>query len=47
MPNFKEYEGALEYADVAIVFYSWRRKKIKQLEELLMNKLQMLLTEKI
>jgi UDP-N-acetylmuramate: L-alanyl-gamma-D-glutamyl-meso-diaminopimelate ligase len=29
----KEYEGALEYADVAIVFYSPDAVKIKQLEE--------------
>jgi UDP-N-acetylmuramate: L-alanyl-gamma-D-glutamyl-meso-diaminopimelate ligase len=36
----KEYEGALEYADVAIVFYSPDAVKIKQLEELLMNKLR-------
>jgi UDP-N-acetylmuramate: L-alanyl-gamma-D-glutamyl-meso-diaminopimelate ligase len=29
----KEYEGALEYADVAVVFYSPDAVKIKQLEE--------------
>ena len=29
----KEYEGALEYADVAVVFYSPEAVKIKQLEE--------------
>ncbi|MDD5152162.1 MAG: peptidoglycan synthetase, partial [Flavobacterium sp.] len=29
----KEYEGAMEYADVAVVFYSPDAVKIKQLEE--------------
>ena len=29
----KEYEGALEFADVAVVFYSPDAVKIKQLEE--------------
>ena len=29
----KEYEGALKYADVAVVFYSPDAVKIKQLEE--------------
>ena len=29
----KEYEGALQYADVAVVFYSPDAVKIKQLEE--------------
>jgi UDP-N-acetylmuramate: L-alanyl-gamma-D-glutamyl-meso-diaminopimelate ligase len=29
----KEYDGALEYADVAVVFYSPDAVKIKQLEE--------------
>ncbi|HEX8016122.1 MAG TPA: cyanophycin synthetase, partial [Flavobacterium sp.] len=29
----KEYEGALEYADIAVVFYSPDAVKIKQLEE--------------
>jgi len=29
----KEYEGALEYADKAVVFYSPDAVKIKQLEE--------------
>jgi UDP-N-acetylmuramate: L-alanyl-gamma-D-glutamyl-meso-diaminopimelate ligase len=29
----KEYQGALEYADVAVVFYSPDAVKIKQLEE--------------
>jgi UDP-N-acetylmuramate: L-alanyl-gamma-D-glutamyl-meso-diaminopimelate ligase len=44
----KEYEGALEYADVAIVFYSPDAVKIQSnWKKLLMNKLRMLLTEKI
>ncbi len=35
----KEYEGALEYADVAVVFYSPDAVKIKQLEEVTYNQI--------
>jgi hypothetical protein len=31
----KEYQGALKFADVAVVFYSPDAVKIKQLEEIL------------
>jgi UDP-N-acetylmuramate: L-alanyl-gamma-D-glutamyl-meso-diaminopimelate ligase len=35
----KEYEGALEYADIAVVFYSPDAVKIKQLEEVTYNQI--------
>jgi UDP-N-acetylmuramate: L-alanyl-gamma-D-glutamyl-meso-diaminopimelate ligase len=35
----KEYEGALEFADVAVVFYSPDAVKIKQLEEVTYNQI--------
>ena len=35
----KEYQGALEYADVAVVFYSPDAVKIKQLEEVSYNQI--------
>ena len=35
----KEYEGALEHADIAVVFYSPDAVKIKQLEEVTYNQI--------